>query len=198
MTKLTVPLPRSNWVPRPRLIERLNDGLQRKLTLISAPAGFGKTTLVANWKLSIDNLEMAWLSLDDDDNDPARFWAYVTTALQTLQPDIDAEALAVLHVGGSQPSPPKAFLTSLINDLAGLAARECWCSMITMLLSYARSMTRWFICLSTCRLTCTSSSPADPIHPGRSHGCAPVINWSKSARPTCALRPKKPRRFSIK
>ncbi len=123
-TKLYTPPSRTNWVPRQRLIERLNEGLQRKLTLISAPAGFGKTTLVSEWHASLTGHEvpLAWLSLDDDDNDPARFWAYVTAALQTLQSDIDAEALAVLHAGWPQPSPPKAFLTSLINDLAGLAA----------------------------------------------------------------------------
>jgi LuxR family maltose regulon positive regulatory protein len=80
-TKLYTPPPRSNCVPRPRLIERLNEGLQCKLTLISAPAGFGKTTLVANWKLTIDNLKVAWLSLDDDDNDPTRFLVYLIAAL---------------------------------------------------------------------------------------------------------------------
>jgi LuxR family maltose regulon positive regulatory protein len=121
-TKLNIPLSRSNWVPRQRLVERLNDGLRRKLTLISAPAGFGKTTLISDLKSQIPNLKMAWLSLDDDDNDPARFWAYVTAALQTLQSSIDTEALAVLHAGWSQSSPPKAFLTSLINGLVGLAA----------------------------------------------------------------------------
>jgi len=120
-TKLNIPLPRSDWVPRQRLIEQLREGLRRKLALISAPAGFGKTTLISNLKSQIPNLNMAWLSLDDDDNDPARFWAHVTAALQTLQSDIDTEALAVLHAGWSLSSPPKAFLTSLINDLANLA-----------------------------------------------------------------------------
>ena len=122
-TKLYAPPSHSNWVPRQRLIGRLSEGLQRKVTLISAPAGFGKTTLVCEWRASAGReVPLAWLSLDDDDNDPARFWAYVIAALQSLRADIGAEALAMLHAGWPQPSPPKAFLTLLINDLASLAA----------------------------------------------------------------------------
>src|SRR5512134_1181600 len=85
LTKLFVPLPRSNPVLRSRLIERLNEGLSagRKLTLVSAPAGFGKTTLVSEW-LSTCGRPVAWLSLDEGDSDPARFLTYLITALQTL------------------------------------------------------------------------------------------------------------------
>ncbi len=83
VTKLYKPSPRPNVVSRPRLIERLNEGLQRKLTLIAAPAGFGKTTLVSAWVAGCER-PTAWLSLDAGDNDPARFLAYLVAALQTI------------------------------------------------------------------------------------------------------------------
>ena len=82
-TKLYIPPPRPKAVLRPRLIERLNEGLQRKLTLISAPAGFGKTTLVSEWVAGCGR-PVAWLSLDEGDNDPARFLTYLVAALQTI------------------------------------------------------------------------------------------------------------------
>ena len=86
-TKLYIPLPRPNVVLRPRLIERLNEGLHRKLTLISAPAGFGKTTLVSEWVAACDR-PVAWLSLDEGDNDPTRFLTYLVAALQTIAANI--------------------------------------------------------------------------------------------------------------
>src|SRR3970040_154662 len=82
-TKLYIPPPRPKVVLRPRLIERLNEGLHRKLTLISAPAGFGKTTLVSEWVAGCER-PVAWLSLDEGDNDPTRFLTYLVAALQTL------------------------------------------------------------------------------------------------------------------
>ncbi len=86
-TKLFIPPPRPGIVLRPRLIERLNEGLSlgRKLTLISAPAGFGKTTLVSEWVAGCEQ-PVAWLSLDEGDNDPARFLTYLVAALQTIAP----------------------------------------------------------------------------------------------------------------
>src|SRR5918912_3571533 len=80
-TKLYIPPPRPNVVLRPRLIARLNQGLHRRLTLISAPAGFGKTTLASAWIASCGR-RAAWLSLDDGDNDPTRFLTYLVAALQ--------------------------------------------------------------------------------------------------------------------
>src|SRR5947209_16069215 len=84
-TKLYLPPLRPNVVSRPRLLERLNEGLHRKLTLISAPAGFGKTTLVSEWVAGIEQ-PTAWLSLDEGENDPARFLSYLVAALQTITP----------------------------------------------------------------------------------------------------------------
>src|SRR5258706_7958604 len=95
-TKLYIPPPRLKAVPRPRLIARLNEGLHRKLTLIAASAGFGKTTLVSAWLASCKP-PAAWLSLDKGDTDPVRFLTYLVAALQTIAPNIGAGVLAVLH-----------------------------------------------------------------------------------------------------
>ena len=82
-TKLYTPPPRPKIVLRPRLIERLNEGTDCKLTIISAPAGFGKTTLVSEWIASCGR-PAAWLSLDEGDNDPTRFLTYLVAALRTI------------------------------------------------------------------------------------------------------------------
>ena len=100
-TKLYIPPGRPNLVSRLRLVERLNEGLLMgcKLTLISAPAGFGKTTLLSDWASGVGRPEVgvAWLSLDDADNHPPRFWTYVIAALQTVRPSIGGSCLVMLH-----------------------------------------------------------------------------------------------------
>ena len=116
-TKLYVPPPRPKAVLRPRLVERLNEGLHGKLALISAPAGFGKTTLVSEW-LADCGRPVAWLSLDDGDNDPARFLTYLIAALQTIAASIGAGALAALQ--SPQPPSSDALLTTLLNDIAAV------------------------------------------------------------------------------
>jgi LuxR family maltose regulon positive regulatory protein len=114
-TKLSIPRPRPNVVNRPRLLERLNAGLHRHLSLISAPAGFGKTTLVSEWAAFIDR-QVAWLSLDEGESDPARFLTYLVAAVQTIAPTIGEEVLGVLQ--SSQPPPAEAIVTVLLNDLS--------------------------------------------------------------------------------
>src|SRR5262245_56080725 len=136
-TKLYIPPPRPNVVLRPRLLERLNEGLHRKLTLISAPAGFGKSTLLASWlaarqkakgkrqkdaagtllPFTFDRLplKVAWLSLDEGDNDPIRFLAYLVAALQRIVATIGDGVLAMLQA--PQPPPPERILTALLNDI---------------------------------------------------------------------------------
>jgi LuxR family maltose regulon positive regulatory protein len=115
-TKLYIPPPRPNIVLRPRLVERLNEGLAagRKLALISASAGFGKTTLVGEW---IANCErpVAWLSLDEGDNDPVRFLSYLVAALQTIKAGIGEGVLAVLQ--SPQPPSTESILTTLLNEI---------------------------------------------------------------------------------
>jgi LuxR family transcriptional regulator, maltose regulon positive regulatory protein len=116
-TKLYIPPPRPKVVSRPRLIEALSGGLHRKLTLISAPAGFGKTTLVSEW-VAGSGEPIAWLSLDEGDNDPARFLTYLIAALQTITPQIGAGVLGTLQ--SPQPPSPELILTTLLNEIAAV------------------------------------------------------------------------------
>ncbi|WP_372632639.1 LuxR C-terminal-related transcriptional regulator [Cohnella sp.] len=118
-TKLFIPPPRPQAVRRDRLTDRLNEGLRRKLTLISASAGFGKTTLAGQWLAGCDR-PAAWLSLDEEDNDPARFLAYFVAALRTVSPNIGEGVLGVLQ--SPQLPPLEAIMTSLINDIFSLEA----------------------------------------------------------------------------
>ncbi len=123
-TKLYIPPPRPRVVHRARLIDRLQAGLQRApgVILISAPAGFGKTTLVSEWLAGRGGvtppLPIAWLSLDKEDDDLPRFLAYFIAALQTIAPAVGEATLGALHA--SQPPPADVLLTALLNDLAAL------------------------------------------------------------------------------
>ena len=92
-TKLYIPRMRANLIARPHLVERMNSRLESKLTLISAPAGFGKTTLLSEWIPKCPR-PVTWLFLDEGDNDPARFWTYFIASLQGLHPDLGASAFA--------------------------------------------------------------------------------------------------------
>jgi LuxR family maltose regulon positive regulatory protein len=124
VTKLFVPPTRAELVHRPGLIERLNDGLDRKLTLLSAPAGFGKTTLVSHWVENLRDdqpIKVAWLSLDEDDNDLVLFLTYFIAALnqiEGIEDDFGQGALSMLQA--SQPPSANTILVSLINDLAAI------------------------------------------------------------------------------
>ena len=119
LTKLYIPPPRPKVVLRPRLNERLNEGLlaSRKLTLISASAGFGKTTLVSEWVAGCGQ-PVAWLSLDEGDNDPTRFLTYLVAALQTIAPKIGVGVLSALQ--SPQPPPSEVILTTLLNEITTL------------------------------------------------------------------------------
>ena len=119
-TKLHVPRWRRGLVARPRLSERLSRGAESALTLVSAPAGFGKTTLLAEWLAvaAADGRPVAWLSLDQRDNDPALFWTYLVAALTTAAAGVGAGALSLLQ----PPEPPsEAGLATLLNDLDAIS-----------------------------------------------------------------------------
>jgi LuxR family maltose regulon positive regulatory protein len=122
-TKLYVPPPRPSLVPRPRLVERLNEGLHGGLTLLAAPAGYGKSTLLSAWidQCTRENpkLHVAWLSLDEGDSDPSRFLLYLVAALHGADPSCGAEAMAALQ--SPQPPPAESILTDLINDIDGIS-----------------------------------------------------------------------------
>jgi LuxR family maltose regulon positive regulatory protein len=120
-TKLDVPRPRRGLVSRLRLSEQLNRGTASKLMLVSAPAGFGKSTLLAEWLAAAPagDRRAAWLSLDPGDNDPALFWTYVIAALRTAAPGVGESALALLQA--PQPPPVEAALATLLNELGALS-----------------------------------------------------------------------------
>ena len=132
-TKLFIPSTRPDLVSRQRLVKQLNEGLHRKLTLISAPAGFGKTTLVTEWldnpavgssKENQNANSIAWLSLDEGDNDPARFLSYFIAALNQVDGKdaiLGKEALSMLQ--SPQLPPAETVLTSLINDITTIPDR---------------------------------------------------------------------------
>jgi LuxR family transcriptional regulator, maltose regulon positive regulatory protein len=117
VTKLHRPSPRSHLVQRKRLLEKLNQGLTHRLILVSAAAGFGKTTILSEWTQQIE-CAVSWLSLDDLDNDPSRFWAYIVAALQQTDSTIGEATLAMLR--SAETLPFEAYLTPLINELAQL------------------------------------------------------------------------------
>jgi LuxR family transcriptional regulator, maltose regulon positive regulatory protein len=129
-TKLYVTAPRPGNVARPRLTRQLDDALHRKLTLVSTPAGFGKTTLLAEWRASLaaqpsgtSGRRVAWLSLDENDDDGLRFWSHVTAAVETVCPGLGRTIWPVLR-----RMPPPALATvvdSLINALAAACCDGC-------------------------------------------------------------------------
>jgi LuxR family transcriptional regulator, maltose regulon positive regulatory protein len=117
-TKLYIPKLQNGVVGRPRLIERLRRGTEAKLTLISAPAGFGKTTLLAEWLASNadDASSPAWLSLDPSDDEATTFWSYVIGALQMVAPGVGTTSLSLLRE--PQPPPIRSILAALVNELS--------------------------------------------------------------------------------
>lgn len=117
-TKFYVPRARSGLVPRPRLLDAVGQGAAGRLTVVVAPAGFGKTTLVSSW-VAAGERPAAWLSLDAGDNDPSSFWSHVIGALRRVVPGIGEDALASL--AQPRPAPVERLLASVINDLDGSA-----------------------------------------------------------------------------
>jgi len=118
-TKLYLPHPQAGFVPRPRLLDTLDEALTRGLILVCAPAGFGKTALLADW-IRRGGRPVAWLSLDAGDSDPARFWRHVVAALDRARPGIAERVTALL----GPPAPPslEGLVTALINELAAQPA----------------------------------------------------------------------------
>jgi LuxR family maltose regulon positive regulatory protein len=122
--KLRAPSPRSEQVIRPSLLELLGNSIDRKITLVSAPAGYGKTTLLAQWSHAVgDSLSFAWVSLDEQDNDPTRLWRHIVEALHLVAPEEDfgSDVLMGMSVTGGRLI--ETSLPMLINVLAELNRR---------------------------------------------------------------------------
>jgi LuxR family transcriptional regulator, maltose regulon positive regulatory protein len=115
-SKLVAPAPRAGLLPRASLQSLLQAGLQGKLCLVDAAAGFGKTTLLAQWQAEAGGGRVAWVSLDEGDNDPMRFWVYVVQALHTVEPDVGAVALEAL--GRPSADLYRAVVPGLLNELS--------------------------------------------------------------------------------
>ena len=119
-SKLVAPAPRAELIPRVDLLSLLQASLQLKLCLVEAPAGFGKTTLLAQWQAAAGGGRVAWVSLDEGDNDPTRFWVYVVEALRTVEPGVGAAALDALR----RPTADlyRAVLPGLLNELSRIGS----------------------------------------------------------------------------
>ena len=119
-TKLVAPAPRAGLLLRAGLQSLLQSSLQAKLCLLAAPAGYGKTTLLAQWRAVAGGGRVAWVSLEEADNDPTRFWSYLVAALRTVEPGVGTVALEAL--GGPSVELERVVVPSLVNDLATVGA----------------------------------------------------------------------------
>jgi len=152
-TKLQVPLSSGELV-RPRLIDRLRAGRSGKLTVVSAPAGFGQTAVVSAWVAGLreQGTRVAWLSLDAGDSDLARFLTYLVAALRSVQPDLGEGMLAALR-SPEEPPATEALLSALINEIAAVSEEFVLVLDETTISGSTRrqSMTPWRRCLNVCR-----------------------------------------------
>ena len=133
-TKLHIPRSSRDLVLRPRLMESLDSALQGKLTIVSAPAGYGKSTAIANW-VDGSRIQTGWLSIDEADNDLARFLTYLIAALQRLDAGIGLDVQSALSA--SQSAPVETLLSRLVNEIEAaisderLGSHSSWCSTTT-------------------------------------------------------------------
>jgi len=183
-TKLYIPRPRRGQVGRPRLLERVSRGAESKLTLFSAPAGFGKTTLLAEWleRTAGGGRSTAWLSLDPSDSQAMTFWPYVIAALQTVAPGVGADSLSLLRQ--PQPPPIESVLAPLVNELSVMSNQ-----IILVLDDYhvieAKAVHQGIAFLLEHlppQVHVVIATRADPPLPWRDYADEP--SWWRSARPT--------------
>jgi hypothetical protein len=195
-TKLHVPYPRSHLVPRAHLVERLQQGAERALTLVSAPAGFGKTTLLTQWLVE-SGMPVAWLSLEAEDNDPTRFLSYLIAALQTLDAQIGVTALVLLRT--PQPPPLEAVLAVLTHDLVQRGGGDFALVLDDYHVITDESIQRGVtFLLEHLPRSCISSWPPALTRRCHCHACVRGDSSPRCGPPTCALAPSKRVRFCRK
>jgi LuxR family maltose regulon positive regulatory protein len=170
-TKLHVPRPRRGLLPRARLLERLTAGTARELTLVCTPAGLGKTTLLGDWARRHQR-PVAWLSLDQGDNDPARFWRDVAAALDRGRPGIGGRVGALLR--GPESASLEAVVTVVSNQLAGLPEQVALVVDDYHLIQAASIHHTLGCCWRVGRRRCGWCWPAAPTRRCRWPGCAPA------------------------
>ena len=120
-TKLYPPSPRDGWISRPLLMDRLHNGINSKVTIVSAPPGFGKTTLLSAWLDKTDHIKVAWYSLDEDDNEPGRFFTYIAASLRPIEPDSIPTLDSLLE--NNSPNP-RELTAALIRDLSEFVSKQ--------------------------------------------------------------------------
>ena len=169
--KQLIPPVRPGAVPRTGLEHRLRDA-DTGLTMVVAPAGWGKTSLLSSWASNPgEGVRVAWVSLDESDDEPTRFWSYVLTALRGASDEISPAALDAL--AASRVDPVDLALPILLNELAASRSHMCWCWM-TFTCWAIRGSTRESSSWSrTCRRRCDWWWPAARIRRCRSPGCGP-------------------------
>ena len=182
-SKLHIPARRPGAVARPRLNERLSGAARSAVTVLSAPAGFGKTTLLTEWLATdpADGASVAWLSLDQRDNEPTLFWTYVVAALQTATESVGAGALSLLQ--SSQPST-EAALAVLLNDLHATPQDILLVLDDYHLIEASEIHDGMAFLLEHLPPGCTWCLPPVPTRHWRWRGCGGVASWSRSGPPT--------------
>jgi ATP/maltotriose-dependent transcriptional regulator MalT len=161
-TKLHVPRLRPGFVSRRELVARLVADRRSKLTLVCAPAGWGKSTLLGEWHAAPEERRpFAWLSLDPGDHDPVRFWSYAIAALRTVRPELGTAGSGALRSAG--PDLVDVVVAPLINELAALSEPLVLSSTTTTSCAPSRCTSRSPSSFATCRPPCTSPSRAGPI-----------------------------------
>jgi LuxR family maltose regulon positive regulatory protein len=195
-TKLHVPRPQPGFVPRPRLAAALDEGLARQLVLVCAPAGSGKTVLLADWA-GRDGRLVAWLSLDVADNDPARFWRHVVAALDRVRPGIAERAGSLLGA----PAPPsfEGLVTALVNELAAQPGED---EVLLVVDDYhlieaqpVHASLEFLVEHLPPGLDLVVASRADPPLP---HGCGPAGGSPSCGPPTCGSPRRRRRRCCVR
>ena len=170
-TKLHPPVARKEWVERPELIKYLVNA-QVKLILVAAPPGFGKTTLVAQWRYSpMNHRPFAWVSLESADNDPVRLWWHVVSSLHLACPGFGSQKILAL-LGGQPAGFGASVLPVLVSEMAALPEQVVLVLDDYHLIKKPVCHERWRSCSGSSRRLCRSSSPAGPIRRCRWAGCA--------------------------
>ena len=189
-TKLSAPAVRGQLIDRASLADRISAEPIRKLTLVSAPAGWGKTTLLAQWVHSADDSHrFGWLTLDSPDNDPVRFWTGALTAVEKAHPGVGIHALELLASGADET---QVVIPTLLNELAATDKQVVLILDDYHLMRTQLSTGRWHLSSHGCRRLCDSWCPPGRTRPCRWLGSGRAASYWRSGPTTCALRPVKP------